>query len=339
VNRINFLDFAKGILIILVVIGHSVQFLMYGGSQAFFEDPLFKAIYMFHMPLFMAISGFLSYGGIQRGPFLKFSLKKTYSYIVPIFAWSITFVLPLYLFGKGLPNRSIFEAIWREFFGGNLWFFWALLGCLLLTALVKKMGRYFYLIYPLSFFAVLCLPDHNNLVYFKFMYPFFQSGYLIASRWPMAMGETKKIAIVMPATVVAAVSYGLWSHSTYIYTTGMLLSNGNWSNVLLRYVGGFSASVVALFLIYRLSKLVTPKVNQLVSNFGRDSIYIYIIQGYVMRAMIQGLARLHIDCPEALLGLGVAAVFGCIVSYICWQIGSILALNRPFAKVFFGRLK
>jgi fucose 4-O-acetylase-like acetyltransferase len=339
VNRINFLDFAKGILIILVVIGHSIQFLMYGGSETFFADPLFKAIYMFHMPLFMAISGFLSYGGIQRGPFLKFSLKKTYSYIVPIFAWSIIFILPLYMLGKGWPDRSLWDAIWREFFGGNLWFLWALLGCLLLTALVKKAGRSFHLAYFLSFFLVLCLPDNNNFVYFKFMYPFFQSGYLIASRWPIVLSKTRKISIVFPTAVIAAITYGLWSKSTYIYTTGMLLSNGNWANVLLRYVGGFSASLVAIFLIYQLSILVTPRVNKLISNFGRDSIYIYIIQGYVMRAMIQGLARLHLDCPEALLGLGVAAVFGCIISYICWQVGSILALNRSFAKVFFGKLK
>ena len=47
--RLDYLDKAKGILIILVVIGHIWQ-----------SGPVFNIIYAFHMPAFFFISGLFS---------------------------------------------------------------------------------------------------------------------------------------------------------------------------------------------------------------------------------------------------------------------------------------
>ena len=47
-NRLDYIDRAKGILIILVVIGHIWQ-----------SGPVFNTIYVFHMPAFFVISGLL----------------------------------------------------------------------------------------------------------------------------------------------------------------------------------------------------------------------------------------------------------------------------------------
>ena len=63
-KRNPFLDFLKGILIVLVTTGHTLQFLVHQG-QGFWSDPMLKAIYMFHMPLFMGVSGYVSYRGLQ----------------------------------------------------------------------------------------------------------------------------------------------------------------------------------------------------------------------------------------------------------------------------------
>ena len=54
-SRDSFLDIAKGLAIILVVIGHVLQ-----GSAENFDDLLgFKIIYSFHMPLFFCREQFL----------------------------------------------------------------------------------------------------------------------------------------------------------------------------------------------------------------------------------------------------------------------------------------
>lgn len=53
-ERILWLDNLKGVLIFLVVLGHCLQFT----SQNPDSDLLFNFIYLFHMPLFMFLSGY-----------------------------------------------------------------------------------------------------------------------------------------------------------------------------------------------------------------------------------------------------------------------------------------
>ena len=58
------IDFIKGLLIVLVVLGHGLQFGFgsgYKNAELFFDDYLFRAIYTFHMPLFMFIRDYLFY--------------------------------------------------------------------------------------------------------------------------------------------------------------------------------------------------------------------------------------------------------------------------------------
>lgn len=69
IKRNPFLDYTKAFAILLVVVGHCIQ---YGSGQnylkeeLFFDNILFKFIYSFHMPLFMLISGYLFAYGINK---------------------------------------------------------------------------------------------------------------------------------------------------------------------------------------------------------------------------------------------------------------------------------
>ena len=56
-ERIKSIDFCKGIAILLVVLGHATEHT----NASLSYDWLYKYIYSFHMPLFMFISGFVSY--------------------------------------------------------------------------------------------------------------------------------------------------------------------------------------------------------------------------------------------------------------------------------------
>lgn len=51
-------DFIKGVLIILVVLGHVIQGLYGIDNPDVWENLLFTIIYTFHMPLFIFISGY-----------------------------------------------------------------------------------------------------------------------------------------------------------------------------------------------------------------------------------------------------------------------------------------
>ena len=50
----------KGFAIIMVIAGHAVQYLI---SGHYYDKEVYRLIYSFHMPLFMAITGFFASGG------------------------------------------------------------------------------------------------------------------------------------------------------------------------------------------------------------------------------------------------------------------------------------
>lgn len=72
IMRLKYLDFIKGFAILLVVLGHVIQF----SDNSFDNNILFRYIYSFHMPLFMFTSGFASCK--QKNPY--FIVNKTISY-------------------------------------------------------------------------------------------------------------------------------------------------------------------------------------------------------------------------------------------------------------------
>lgn len=79
--RLLYVDFLKGVAIALVVLGHSVQVL----TEDFYNDWLFNAIYSFHMPLFMFLSGFFYNNNIgNKETFLSIN----YSFFLLAFVFS-----------------------------------------------------------------------------------------------------------------------------------------------------------------------------------------------------------------------------------------------------------
>lgn len=70
-NRIIWADSLKGILIILVVLGHAIQNVL---GYDCFNNHIWNYIYSFHMAAFISVSGYLNYkckvdveGGGKKG--------------------------------------------------------------------------------------------------------------------------------------------------------------------------------------------------------------------------------------------------------------------------------
>jgi len=80
-QRLLYFDNLKGFAILLVVLGHCIQQCDSEGSYQF----LYNLIYAFHMPLFMAVSGFFGYK--SNVEILQVTKKKFLRLMVPYFAW------------------------------------------------------------------------------------------------------------------------------------------------------------------------------------------------------------------------------------------------------------
>lgn len=94
-NRTQSVDIAKGILIILVVVAHAQT------------DIIHDIIFMFHMPLFFVISGFL----MKREKLLKngYIIEKVKSLMLP---YGIYLVIDMLLVRKTLSVHVWIYAIW-----------------------------------------------------------------------------------------------------------------------------------------------------------------------------------------------------------------------------------
>lgn len=68
-QRDPYWDLVKALLILLVIWGHCIQVIQLpakGGTMPFWDSPFFNGIYLFHMPLFIGISGYFAAASIRR---------------------------------------------------------------------------------------------------------------------------------------------------------------------------------------------------------------------------------------------------------------------------------
>ncbi len=152
VNHKNYITIVKAIGIILMVIGHS------GCPQ-----PLYRLVYLFHMPLFFICSG-IFYRDITFDDFFSFVKKKIIDLYVPFVIWSISFLFlhnwlmlvgiynPYYGFENGSSYYSIYEIFpkllmiiftmhgYEELLGG-FWFIRSLFISSLLIAIVSVLMK------------------------------------------------------------------------------------------------------------------------------------------------------------------------------------------------------
>ena len=158
-KRSPYIDIVKAILIILVVIGHSIQYgsgPTYIEKQLFFENYIFKFIYSFHMSLFIMISGYLSYSSLNKNNLKETVISKFKSLIIPILIWSIIPFFILLDYVNIITSIKLFLSV----FSTNLWFLWSLFYINILVALSSnKMTNKsnVYLFYVAAFFMLALL--------------------------------------------------------------------------------------------------------------------------------------------------------------------------------------
>lgn len=136
--RDQFLDIAKGLAIILVVVGHVIQ----GGSEKFDDLLWFRVIYSFHMPLFVFLSGSVaaiafSPERIQSGMLALIKqakiriAKASVRLLLPFISWCVINQLIYH------QSDSVMSAVVLAFRRPDtaLWFLLAIFYCIALASL------------------------------------------------------------------------------------------------------------------------------------------------------------------------------------------------------------
>ena len=108
-NRLFYVDNLRGFLIILVVLGHCIQHL----DIDFDHNIVFRYICSFHMPLFMFISGFVSYKREYHWTSIK---RRFIQLVIPFIAWAMV----------SMSLKDNWNIDWLTTPDTALWFLWVL---------------------------------------------------------------------------------------------------------------------------------------------------------------------------------------------------------------------
>lgn len=278
-NRNTYLDFVKAILIFLVTLGHTIQIIRYQNEPAFWNDLLFKAIYIFHMPLFIAISGYFTYFSLKRHSVLSF-LKNRFLYLfIPMFIWCIL----IFLF-KSFIDRYVNWNVLFYTFELNYWFIWALLfysAFLGLLSLLKINNIPILLVSILFITLITFEPFQFQLI--KSMYPFFVIGYILAGiDLTNIIALIKRYFILIFIFIFAAslVCFILWNKNVYAYITPS--SFYSIKITAFRFVASSIVSIAFMQIVYFIhNKITSNKIKTYISTIGQETLGIYLIQGFI----------------------------------------------------------
>ena len=263
-GREPYWDNIKGILIVLVVFAH----FLFDLQSSLVVDRLVDAIYFFHMPAFVFVSGYFSKSAHSRS---MESLLKLFSAYIFLHAW--------FILSSVSPAGSVklLSSYYSE------WYLMALIAWRLTVPLLAEFRG----ILPLSIvFAVLIgfFPDAggtevlalNKVLTFL---PFFVAGYLFPVESVERIRRHSRFLKALVCTVSIAISAGI----IYLGKTQLqindyaLLAYGYQSVSLVEPVSRLAIfAVSALALIFLLNASPKKRIPML-TNIGKNSLAIYLL--------------------------------------------------------------
>lgn len=118
-QRLIWADSLKGWLMVLVVLGHAIQCVMPEGC---FNNRLWNIIYSFHMPAFMAISGWFAFKPSKHKGGGNFNIirRRFCQLIIPFILWTL---IPMTLSLNFTLDRFIRVFLYPD---TSFWFLWVL---------------------------------------------------------------------------------------------------------------------------------------------------------------------------------------------------------------------
>jgi fucose 4-O-acetylase-like acetyltransferase len=330
-RRDPYYDRAKGLLMVLVVVGHAVAMLGHI-DQWWFQDAVKQWIYLFHMPAFAAVSGYLAKPNAWSRRGLAGSVQLLVIYLIV----NVVAVGIQYAFGRELTQIWL-GAMWL----GMWWLISLLCWRNALPAFERITARFggwmamaLALIVLVAIF--LFLPDGQRLSVMRTAYfgPFFLAGYLLKRRLRGFEALTRWRWPALGAFVVAAITVGINSCAGILESLPKLV----YGRHTLHDLGlGTTWRTVALAAgIWAVGGLLTvcffavvPRAGWL-ESVGRRSLVVYV--GHLLILAPVAYAGIRPDDPLA-SSAWVVAVSAVLVVMLTWG---------PLAKgmeAFFGRLR
>lgn len=172
VNRYNWIDYARGIAIILVVYRHSFEGIKRAGfsiSDYLYLEHANIIFFSFRMPLFFIVSGIFISGSLFKRGLNGLISNKAKTILYPYFLWGILQITLQLLFGQYLSSQRKVSHYLDLFYlpreVEQFWYLYALFNVSVLYAIVKiklrLLSRHQLILGALLYFLSSFTSQHN----------------------------------------------------------------------------------------------------------------------------------------------------------------------------------
>lgn len=274
-ERLFYLDNAKGILIILVIVGHAFQFIYPEYDHNF----LFRVIYSFHMPLFFCISGYLA----NRRKKHSFNVikKRFIQLLIPFVTWA--FISPLIYNDRWNVNTSLDILLYPN---SGLWFLYNLFIYSAIFNIAEWLEQKFLLRHYITIcFAILGLYVlmaifHNkfNCTQLCFHIPFYTIGYY----YKQILDYFKINYWIFGCLYIITVPFWMRVEPPLFY---QYINLGR----LFSYLYGYFVQIVGMLFFFNLSKIFLDKKILGLQEIGKNTLGIYVIHFPVIKFLINNI--------------------------------------------------
>lgn len=347
-KRSTYIDAIKCLAIILVVLGHCIQFgsgANYIQTEGFFSNSIFKFIYAFHMPLFMLISGFLFGKSACYKDDCELFISRVKSLLIPLVSWNTVFYcLDILTKGGALNSVNLPKYLYTILTGS--WFIWSIILCTIIILLVRRVFNDSAAIYLVLIILSLGIPNLLLSNLHVYMFPYYLIGYKAGHDARLSKGfyafsqkirknrKNQIVATLMTGGVFFVLLAG-FERKHYIYTTGtFVLFDGFIQQLeinLFRWIVGLIGSIFAIGFVWLINE--NAMKNSLYCHWvrllGGNTFGIYMVSSIcnqlLKKITYNGSANVGIWIAETVIILSISLAATTLISH-----------NRVLKKILLG---
>lgn len=269
-KRVLWIDSVKGILMILVVLGHAIQYSLVGDECE--NNRIWNYIYSFHMPAFMAVSGWLSYrvgGGQNR---LSIIYRRALQLLVPYFAWEMIYRL----LNGNLNGESLIKIFTHPYF----WFLWVLFFIIVTFQLgdwlseKSKVKQEFVMIGIAFLYTVFMVVGEIRILGFQFIayyFLFYAIGYYIHKYPKIVVHNIGFLTLLVFIWAFMAWFWNMHELPPFLAILPLPVS-------IMQYAYRFITGLVAVYVLLCISPIVMNNAcPKMLVELGQISLGIYVV--------------------------------------------------------------
>lgn len=318
---------------ILVVLGHAIQITI---RDDCYTNHLWNIIYSFHMPAFVAVSGYFAFR-----PFAKSSrglelgttvIRRIRQLIIPFLIWTTISLL--------INNKLTFSTFvsYLVIPDDGLWFLWVLFFInvlFLIVTYIFKIINYpeeigiFGMCLILTLIMVLFEIRFFGFQFIAFYFLFYSMGYVIHKYF-----EKIKINNVYVLLLIAAL-WGILAWNWQMSEPPSFLAGIPLPSALMLYGYRFITASAAIYLLLMVAPRILNhqyRLNTLITSLGGVSLGIYAVHYLVIANAFGFCSRHGYDIPLIVLITFISGVL------ITWGIVLVLNMIPSTRKILLGKI-